>query len=204
MKRTLAYVGHIVIATLAVPWLTILAGGLIYGVFSPFLTSVNTPQQFLSDHLMFLVVVVGASLAYAVSGTFTSRSALWVWIPATIVFVLRVLDLASDWKCPCWVRLLHRAFLHGKLPVQQLARRRIRLKMPRQALSDTAFYRRPVLFGWSRDSSRHPLTGVLPKTHLRRRSERCPANFRSSPLPLRRCSLWRLQVVFLAVGFMKR
>ena len=84
--------GHIVIATLAVPWLTILAGGLIYGVFSPFLTSVNTPQQFLSDHLMFLVVVVGASLAYAVSGTFTSRSALWVWIPATIVFVLRVLD----------------------------------------------------------------------------------------------------------------
>jgi len=92
MKRTLAYVGHIVIATLAVPWLTILAGGLIYGVFSPFLTSVNTPQQFLSDHLMFLVVVVGASLAYAVSGTFTSRSALWVWIPATIVFVLRVLD----------------------------------------------------------------------------------------------------------------
>lgn len=92
MKRTLAYVGHILIATLAVPWLTILAGGLIYGVFSPFLTSVNTPQQFLSDHLMFLVVVVGASLAYAVSGTFTSRSALWVWIPATIVFVLRVLD----------------------------------------------------------------------------------------------------------------
>jgi hypothetical protein len=92
MKRTLAYVGHILIATLAVPWLTILASGLIYGVFSPFLTSVNTPQQFLSDHLMFLVVVVGASLAYAVSGTFTSRSALWVWIPATVVFVLRVLD----------------------------------------------------------------------------------------------------------------
>jgi len=92
MKRTLAYVGLTLIATLAVPWLTILAGGLIYGVFSPFLTSVNTPQQFLSDHLIFLVVVVGASLAYAVSGTFTSRSALWVWIPATIVFVLRVLD----------------------------------------------------------------------------------------------------------------
>jgi hypothetical protein len=92
MKRTLAYVGHLLIATLAVPWLTILAGGLTYGVFSPFLTSVNTPQQFLSDHLIFLVVVVGALLAYAVSGTFTSRSALWVWIPATIVFVLRVLD----------------------------------------------------------------------------------------------------------------
>jgi hypothetical protein len=92
MKRTLAYVGHLLIATFAVPWLTILAGGLTYGVLSPFLTSVKTPQQFLSDHLIFLVVVVGALLAYALSTTFTSRSALWVWIPATIVFVLRVLD----------------------------------------------------------------------------------------------------------------
>ena len=92
MKRTLAYVGHLLIATLAVPWLTILAGGLTYGVFSPFLTSVKTPRQFLSDHLIFLVVIVGALLAYALSATFTSRSALWVWIPATIVFVLRVLD----------------------------------------------------------------------------------------------------------------
>jgi hypothetical protein len=92
MKRTMAYVGHLLIATLGVPWLTIMAGGLMYGVFSPFLISVNTPQQFLSDHLIFLVVVAGALLAYVVSGTFTSRSALWVWIPATIVFVLRVLD----------------------------------------------------------------------------------------------------------------
>jgi len=92
MKRTLAYVGHVLIATLAVPWLTIMAGGLTYGVFSPLLTSVKTPQQFLSDHLIFLVAIVGALLAYALSTTFTSRSALWVWIPATIVFVLRVLD----------------------------------------------------------------------------------------------------------------
>ncbi|MFZ1917735.1 MAG: hypothetical protein WAU58_09195 [Terriglobales bacterium] len=92
MKRTLAYEGYLLIATLAVPWLTILAGGLTYGVLSPFLTSIKTPQQFLSDHLIFLVVVVGALLGYALSTTFTSRSALWVWIPATIVFVLRVLD----------------------------------------------------------------------------------------------------------------
>jgi len=42
--------------------------------------------------LIFLVAIVGALLAYALSTTFTSRSALWVWIPATIVFVLRVLD----------------------------------------------------------------------------------------------------------------
>jgi hypothetical protein len=92
MKRTLAFMGHLLIATLAVPWLTLLAGGLTYGVFSPFLSSVNTPQQFLSDHLIFLVVVVGALLAYAVSDAFTSGAALWVWVPATIVFAFRVLD----------------------------------------------------------------------------------------------------------------
>ncbi len=92
MKRTLAYVWHLLFATLAVPWLTILSGGLTYGVFSPFLTSVKTPQQFLSDHLIFLVVIVGVLLAYTLSATFTSRSAVWVWIPATIVFALRVLD----------------------------------------------------------------------------------------------------------------
>lgn len=92
MKRTLAYLGHLLFATLGVPWLTIMAGGVIYGVFSPFLTSVNTPQQFVSDHLTFLVVAAGALLAYVVSDTFTSKSALWVWIPATIVFVLRILD----------------------------------------------------------------------------------------------------------------
>ena len=45
MKRTLAYMGHLVIATLGVPPLTIMAGGLTYGLFSPFLNSVNTPQQ---------------------------------------------------------------------------------------------------------------------------------------------------------------
>ena len=92
MKRTKAYVEHVLIATLGVPPLTIMAGGLTYGLFSPFLASVKTSQQFLSDHLIFLVVIAGALLAYAVSGTFTSRSALWVWVPATIVFVLRVLD----------------------------------------------------------------------------------------------------------------
>lgn len=91
MKRTLAYVGHLLIATLAVPWLTILAGGFTCGVFSPFLPSGNTPQQFLSDHLMFLVVIVGVLLGYTLGAAFTSESALWVWIPTTIAFVLRVL-----------------------------------------------------------------------------------------------------------------
>lgn len=92
MKRILAYGGHLLAATLAGPWFTMVASGLAHRVFSPFLTSVKTPQQFYSDHLIFLVVVVGALLSYAMSGTFTGRSALWVWIPATIVFLFRVLD----------------------------------------------------------------------------------------------------------------
>ena len=92
MKRILAFGSHLLAATLAVPLLTIMAAGLAYGVFSPFLASVKTPQQFYSDHLIFLAVVVGALLSYAISGTFTGRSALWVWIPATIFVLFRVLD----------------------------------------------------------------------------------------------------------------
>jgi len=91
MKRILAYGFHLVIATLAVPWLTLMASGLAYGVFSPFLTSVRTPQQFYSDYLLFLVVVVGALLGYAVSDNFMAGPAIWVWIPFTAVFLLRVL-----------------------------------------------------------------------------------------------------------------
>jgi hypothetical protein len=91
MKRTLAYGLHLVVAALAVPWLTLMASGLAYGVFSPFLTSVTSPQQFYSDYLLFLVVVVGALLAYAFSDNFMAGPAIWVWIPFTAVFLLRVL-----------------------------------------------------------------------------------------------------------------
>jgi len=91
MKRILAYGLHLVVAALAVPWLTLMASGLAFGVFSPFLTSVSTPQQFYSDYLLFLVVVVGALLAYAVSDNFMAGPAIWVWIPFAAVFLLRVL-----------------------------------------------------------------------------------------------------------------
>ncbi|MGA9812375.1 MAG: hypothetical protein WBQ64_06350 [Terriglobales bacterium] len=92
MRRILAYGGHLLVATLAVPWLTMMAAGLVHGVFSPFLASVDTPQQLYSDHLIFLVVVVGMLLSYGISGKFSSGSALWVWIPAIAVFVFRVLQ----------------------------------------------------------------------------------------------------------------
>src|SRR5208282_4521503 len=91
MKRILAYGLHLVAAALAVPWLTLMASSLAYGVFSPFLSSATTPQQFYSDYLLFLVVVVGALLAYAVCDNFMAGPAIWVWIPFTAVFLLRVL-----------------------------------------------------------------------------------------------------------------
>src|SRR5579863_3631825 len=92
VKRILGYGGHLLAATIGVPWLTMLAAGVAYGLVNPFLTSLKTPQQFLSEHLVFLVVIVGASLGYSVSRKFTGRSALWIWIPAALVFVIRVLD----------------------------------------------------------------------------------------------------------------
>lgn len=92
MKSILAYGGHALAATIAVPWLTVLVAGLTCDILSPFLASTKTPSQFLSEHLIFLSVVVGASLGYSVSSKFRDRFALWVWIPAAVVFVLRVLD----------------------------------------------------------------------------------------------------------------
>jgi hypothetical protein len=91
MKPILAYGLHLVVAALAVPWLTLMASGLASGIFSPFLTSVRTPQQFYSDYSLFLVVVVGGLLAYAVSDNLMAGPAIWVWIPFTAVFLLRVL-----------------------------------------------------------------------------------------------------------------
>lgn len=95
MKRILAYGGHVLAATIAVPCLTALVTGVIHDILSPFLASTPTPSQFLSEHLTFLMVIVGASLGYLVSGEFTNRAALWVWIPATIAFVLRFLEWRS-------------------------------------------------------------------------------------------------------------
>lgn len=96
MKRVLKYVIHLLIAALAVPWLVIMAAGLGYGTFSPFLVSIRTPQQFYSDYLLILVVVVGGLLAYGVTDNLIAGPAVWVWIPFTIVFLVRVLYWRSE------------------------------------------------------------------------------------------------------------
>ena len=93
MKQTLTYCGHLCVATLVVPWLTLMvAAGLAFGIARPFITSTQTPQQFYSEHGIFLAAITGVLLSYSTSGIFTSKSAMWVWIPVTAVFVFRVLD----------------------------------------------------------------------------------------------------------------
>lgn len=93
MKRILTYCGHLCVATFVVPWLTLMvAAGLAFGIAKPFLTSVQTPQQFYSAHGIFLAAITGVLLSYSTSGIFTSKSAMWVWIPVTAVFLFRVLD----------------------------------------------------------------------------------------------------------------
>lgn len=90
MKPMLTFVFHFVIAILIVPGLALLTGPMLYSVLRHIAPSTIGPQEFYSDHLFFLVVANGLWLAYAVCDTFTSRSAVWVWIPALLAFVVRV------------------------------------------------------------------------------------------------------------------
>lgn len=94
MKPLLAFIFHLVIASLAVPMLTLFSGVMVHWVMRYVGLSAKTPQQFVSDHLFSLVAVTGLWLAYLVCDTFTSRSAVWVWIPALLVFAVRV----SIWR----------------------------------------------------------------------------------------------------------
>ncbi len=96
MKRILEYGMHVLIAALAVPWLAIMAAGLANSIFSHFLISIRTPQQFYSDYSLILVVVVGSLLAYAVTDNLIAGPAVWVWIPFTVVFLMRVLYWRSE------------------------------------------------------------------------------------------------------------
>jgi len=94
MKPLLAFIFHLVIALLAVPLLTLFSGVMVHWVIRYVGLSAKSPQQFISDHLLLLVAATGLSLAYLVCDTFTSRSAVWVWIPALLVFAVRV----STWR----------------------------------------------------------------------------------------------------------
>ncbi len=93
-KRIFEYSFHLVVATLAVPFLTMILSALVYPLAA--LISAANMQQFYSDHILALSTVTGLGLAYIVSDTFASRCALWIWIPSTLGFVARMLSWRSD------------------------------------------------------------------------------------------------------------
>ena len=90
MKPVLAFLFHLFIATLAVPILALISASMVYSAIRHVAFFATGPQQFYSDHLFLFVAATGLWLAYLVCDTFTSRSAVWVWIPALLAFALRV------------------------------------------------------------------------------------------------------------------
>ncbi len=94
MKLIAAYIFHCCMAALAVPWLTMFSSAIVYSLVGHFFSADTSPQMFYSDHLLFVVVVAGMCLAYIVCDTFTNRGAIWIWVPFTVIFLLRILT----WK----------------------------------------------------------------------------------------------------------
>ena len=90
MRAALAFAFHLAIAVLAVPMLAMFSGAALYRVVHLIGLSATSPQQFFSDHLFMLAAETGLWLAYLVCETFTSKSAAWVWIPALLLFAVRV------------------------------------------------------------------------------------------------------------------
>src|SRR5690348_11432936 len=79
MKAALTFVMHLAIALLAVPMLALIFGGVI-----------GKSVQFYYDHVFLFTSFIGALLAYWVCRMLSSRSAVWVWIPPVIAFVIWV------------------------------------------------------------------------------------------------------------------
>jgi hypothetical protein len=94
MKSIGRFIFHVCIAALAVPMLTLLVAALGYSWVSRFFSAVTSPQMFYSEHFIFVAALVGACLAYTVSEVLTDRGAVWVWVPFTLLFMVRVLT----WK----------------------------------------------------------------------------------------------------------
>jgi uncharacterized membrane protein YeaQ/YmgE (transglycosylase-associated protein family) len=71
--------------------LTRIFGGVIGGWIARHVASAGRgPGQFYYNHLFLLTSLIGALLAYWVCQTFSSRSAVWVWIPAVVAFAIWV------------------------------------------------------------------------------------------------------------------
>jgi hypothetical protein len=90
MKSALIFILHLLIALLAIPMLTFIFGGVADSIARNIGSAERGPGQFYSDHILLLTSLIGVSLAYWVCATLSSRSAVWVWVPAVIAFAIRV------------------------------------------------------------------------------------------------------------------
>ena len=105
MKLTGAYIFHLCMAGLVVPWLPMFSAGLSYWLIGRFFSADHSPQAFYSDHLILTAILSGLFLAYAICDMLTARGAVWVWVPFTLVFLVRVLT----WRESV---LFHSSILH--------------------------------------------------------------------------------------------
>jgi hypothetical protein len=94
MKVIGAFAVHFFVAALAVPMLTLFSASLAYSLLGHFFSTDASPQMFYSDHFISVAIIVGLCLGYAVCDMVTRRGAVWVWVPFTLIFLLRVLT----WK----------------------------------------------------------------------------------------------------------
>lgn len=91
MKAILAFLFHLVIALLAAPMLALLGGAaFVYPLIRYTGISSASPQQFFSEHLFLFLALASMWLGYQVCDTFTSRLAVWVWVPAILLLAIRI------------------------------------------------------------------------------------------------------------------
>ncbi len=90
MDRWLRFL-HLCASALVVPGLTLLLMSVGFWFVHHLLGIGDSVQQFYSDYFLLTAVIVGLGLAYEVCDTFTVKGALWVWIPFTLIFAVRVL-----------------------------------------------------------------------------------------------------------------
>jgi len=87
-------------ALLAIPMLTLMSVGVIARMARSIGLASRGPTQFYYDHVLLLTSLIGALLAYWVCETLSSRSAVWVWIPAVIAFAIRIVVWLSTGSVP--------------------------------------------------------------------------------------------------------
>ncbi len=85
-----AYLVHLCISALAVPPLTLILTSVGFGMAHRMFGIGGSAQQFYSDHVLFIEVIVGLCLGFEVCRTFTLKGAVWVWLPFTLIFAVRL------------------------------------------------------------------------------------------------------------------